>query len=96
VSSDKGVQVYKILVELKLDHLWESEQIGSYEDWGFLVADCVKQRDIEEWSKCLQQKAKLRWYRQIKFALKKEDYLSWISRVIIVNCTRGSAVVRIG
>ena len=69
--------VHKILVELKLEYLWESEQIGSYEDWGLLAADCVKQREVKEWLRCLEQKDKLRWYRQIKPDLRKEDYLSW-------------------
>ena len=32
---------------------------------------------MKEWFRCLEQKDKLRWYRQIKPDLRKEDYLSW-------------------
>ena len=42
----------------------------------FAVA-CVKRRDTEEWEECLKEGDKLRWYRQIKSELKREDYLSW-------------------
>jgi hypothetical protein len=67
----------KVLVGLKLEHLWESEQIGAYKDWVTFAVACVKRRDEEEWLKCLLEKDKLRWYRQIKSELKREDYLSW-------------------
>jgi hypothetical protein len=69
--------VLKILTDLKLEYLWESEQIGSYEDWGLLATDCVKQREVKEWSECVEEKEKLRWYRQFKTVLRREDYLFW-------------------
>ena len=87
---------HKILVDLKLEHLWESEQIGAYKDWVSFAVACVKRRDTEEWEEGLKKGDKLRWYRQIKSELKREDYLSWVSQANIVCSTQGSAVVHIG
>ena len=55
---------HKILVGLKLEHLWESEQIGAYKDWVSFAVACVKRRDTEEWEECLKASKegdKLRW-----------------------------------
>ena len=61
--------VKKLLTELHLGHLWESEEIEELKDWSTLVMACVKQKELDSWKLGLLEKPKLRFYRVLKTEL---------------------------
>src|SRR5690348_12381493 len=65
----------RLLFELNLGHLWNSEELGEAWDWIRLTKDCIKARETRVWSDQLQMRPKLRFYRLIKFDLDREEYL---------------------
>jgi len=69
--------IKKLLSELNLAHLWESEEIGALKDWTTLAVACVKKNELACWKGQMWLKPKLRFYRLLKTSLKREEYLSW-------------------
>ena len=57
--------VKRILIDLKLGHLWESEAVGDLKGWKSLIATMVRSRDTELWMS--EVKENLR-YRNFAFS----------------------------
>ena len=68
-------QIQKILKELKIEHVWFSEQVGTEKDWKTVVKACIQARQEKLWIREMNKKDKLRLYRTIKLSLKREEYL---------------------
>lgn len=71
---------WKFLKELGLEHIWESENFGSRNDWEVVIRATIKEKEEKFWLARLQEKPKLRLYRQIKTKLRMEDYLNEMNR----------------
>ena len=70
--------IQKILKELKIEHVWFSEQVGTEKDWKTVVKACIQGREQKLWIREMNKKDKLRLYKTIKLSLKREEYLDVI------------------
>ena len=65
-------------MSIGLGHIWDSEEVGSENDWKNLLKARIQAREEKEWLEEMAQLPKLRTYRKLKLVLKKEDYLTTI------------------
>ena len=83
--------VKRILIDLKLGHLWESEAVGDLKGWKSLIATMVRSRDTELWMSEVEEISKLRLFRRLKTNLTREDFLDWD----LASCTIRAATAHI-
>ena len=76
--SDWCSHVHRTLMSIGLGHIWDSEEVGSENDWKNLLKARIQAREEKEWLEVMAQLPKLRTYRKLKLVLKKEDYLTTI------------------
>ena len=76
--SDWCSHVHRTLMSIGLGHIWDSEEVGSENDWKNLLKARIQAREEKEWLEEMAQLPKLRTYRKLKLVLKKEDYLTTI------------------
>ncbi len=69
--------VKKILLDLKLGHIWDSEAIGDIKSWSSFISTAVRSRDTELWLKAVREKPKLYLFKSLKSDLAREDFLEW-------------------
>ena len=79
MAGDRSSWVFatkKLLTELQLAHIWESEATGPASAWQVLIREAIKAREIAAWDSGIEKKPKLRTYRTLKTAFGREDYLA--------------------
>ena len=79
IAGDRSSWVFatkKLLTELQLAHIWESEATGPASAWQVLIREAIKAREIAAWDSGIEKKPKLRTYRTLKTAFGREDYLA--------------------
>ena len=72
---DWCLQIRRTLISLNLGHIWDTELVGSEQDWKSLIKASLQEREEAEWKKAMEKKPKLRLYRILKFTLEREEYL---------------------
>ena len=76
----------KLLVELGLGEVWESEAVGTKQQWGAKLAIAIAKREEQWWAAEVKSKPKLRTYLLLKPKLSFELYLncgdSWRRRLM--------------
>jgi hypothetical protein len=72
----------KLLVELGLEEVWESEEVGTVDEWNERVTEGLKAREEKNWMEEVglvwlegKSKAKLRTYKLLKKSLRTEEYV---------------------
>jgi hypothetical protein len=92
-------QVRKILVDLELGHIWNTELVGKENDWKGLLKASFQAREDKEWKKQVDEKPKLRLYKRLKYALEREEYIDVVSdkdeRRLITAMRGGTNTLRI-
>jgi len=69
-------ETQRLLGDLGLAHIWQSEDTGNAKDWQCLIKKCIHQKEIEKWRAGLEKKSKLRVYRKLKTEFGREAYLA--------------------
>ncbi len=59
--------------------IWDTEEVGSENDWKSLIKARIQAREEKEWLEEMTQLPKLRTYRKLKLVFKKEEYLMTIT-----------------
>ena len=67
----------KILLSLKLGHLWESEAIGDLKAWKSFLSSAIRRKDTESWLEKVQEKSKLRLFRHLNSDMRRADFIEW-------------------
>ena len=65
-----------LLVELGLGAEWESEAVGTKQQWGAKLATAIAKREEKLWKEEVKKKPKLRTYLLLKTKLSFEPYLT--------------------
>lgn len=88
---------HKLLVDLNLAHVWNSEVTGSATDWRNLIRNCIHQKEVEKWNLGILNKPKLRLYRILKMNFGREVYLKlpYEQRTLIAEMRCGTNRLRI-
>lgn len=71
---------WKILKDLHLEHIWQSEKIPKVSTFLKLVRDKIKINEESEWREEMKKKSKLRTYRKLKNSLELEPYILQFDR----------------
>ena len=66
----------KLLVELGLGAEWESEAVGTKQQWGAKLTTAIAKREEKLWKEEVKKKPKLRTYLLLKTKLSFEPYLT--------------------
>ena len=77
--SDWCTEVHRTLTSIALGHIWDTEEVGSENDWKSLIKASIHAREEKEWITEMRKLPKLRTYQQLKFVLEREEYLETIS-----------------
>ena len=85
--------VRDLLISLKLDHIWMSENTGGEKAWVGNVKSWLDDRETEEWRERVMDTPKLRLYCNLKTELRMEDYLTDITDF---QCRRAFTRIRVG
>jgi hypothetical protein len=57
------IGVRRTLLSIGLGHIWDSEEVGSENDWKSLLKVRIQAREEKEWLEEMAQLPKLRTYR---------------------------------
>jgi len=76
--SDWCTEVHRTLTSIGLGHIWDTEEVGSENDWKSLIEASIQAREEKEWITEMRKLPKLRTYQQLKFVLEREEYLDTI------------------
>ena len=78
------VETKRLLLELGLRHVWETEVVGDDEAWGSLVWAVIQEREEIRWRREIVGKSTLGRYMRVKEKLKAEWFLTesrvWVRR----------------
>jgi len=80
---DRGNWCYatwRSLVDLGLEHVWESQNFGSRKDWEGVVKATIQDKEEKFWLHEMTKKPKLRLYRTLKANLCRENFLMEMKR----------------
>jgi hypothetical protein len=90
---------HSLLCELHLEQVWDSQELGSQEQWQARVWKAVNERDEETWRAGVALNPKLRTYAVLKQAKGLEGYLdgsvNGFGRRILTSLRSGSNALRI-
>ena len=64
----------------RVEHIWKSEKIIEASNFIKLVRKLIRNKEESEWREAMNEKSKLRLYRQIKNKLKLEEYVVELER----------------
>ena len=70
------VETKRLLLELGLRHVWETEVVGDDEAWGSLVWAVIQEREEIRWRREIVGKSTLGRYMRVKEKLKAEWFLT--------------------
>ena len=95
-------RVKTLLEELKVGHLWLSEEVGNGNTWRSKITSWIAAREKTVWQQGLLEKEKLRFYRTLKMDLSLADYLNHVhiphhrKEISILRCGTNDLAIETG
>lgn len=94
------VETKRLLVELGLGELWETEAVGEDKSWKSLVRRLMHEREEMRWRQSMVGKTTLERYMRIKTTLRKEWFLGesrvWVRRWVMMRASASCLEVTVG
>ena len=87
-----------LLVELGLGAEWESEAVGTKQQWGAKLTTAIAKREEKLWKEEVKKKPKLRTYLSLKTKLSFEPYLTCgesLRRSLMTQLRVGTNILKI-
>jgi hypothetical protein len=94
------VETRRLLVELGLGELWETEDVGEEKGWKAMVRGVMQEREEMRWRKSMVGKTTLERYMRVKTTLRKEWFLGesrvWVRRWVMMRASATCLEVTVG